>query len=94
MRGPTPQARGLQPGEASGLQLEGAVEGYRKRKAYMESHGEGERHPALKWSKYASGGPITNAVFPDKMRLDRTDDRSRQHESAGDRRRVDEKADN
>ena len=69
-------------------------EGYRKRKAYMESHGEGERHPALKWSKYASGGPITNAVFPDKMRLDRTDDRSRQHESAGDRRRVDEKADN
>ena len=54
-------------------------EGYRKRKAYMESHGEGERHPALKWSEYACGEPITKAVFPDKVRLDRTDDRSRQH---------------
>ena len=38
--------------------------GYRKRKAYLESHGEGERHPALKWSEFANGGTITNAKFP------------------------------
>ena len=33
-------------------------------------------------------------MFPDKVRADRADERSRQHESAGDRRRLDERADN
>ena len=62
-------------------------EGYRKRKAFLESRGEGDRQVALKWNEYASGAYIKGVRFPeDWAKVDRSGESTRPPDEAGARR--------
>jgi hypothetical protein len=62
-------------------------DGYRKRKALLESRGEGDRQIALKWNEYASGAYIKGVRFPeDRAKADRSGDSARPTDDAGARR--------
>ena len=51
----------------------------------MEASGKGDKHPELRWSKYASGGTIVRARFlVDKIKPDRLADRRREQDYPAD----------